>query len=53
MEVSANPFAVAYFNDYIVVAGYDDQTLYFIQQGQVMKQVQTGKGPFQLLVREG
>lgn len=52
-EVSANPFAVAYFNDYIVVAGYDDQTLYFIQQGQVMKQVQTGKGPFQLLVREG
>ena len=52
-EVSANPFAVAYFNDYIVVAGYDDQTLYFLQQGQVMKQVQTGKGPFQLLVREG
>ncbi|MET4561635.1 outer membrane protein assembly factor BamB [Lysinibacillus parviboronicapiens] len=52
-EVGANPFVVNQFNDYIVVAGYDDHTLYFIKEGQVQKTVDVGKGAFQLLVREG
>ncbi len=51
-EVGANPFVVNQFKDYIVVAGYDDHTLYFIKDGQVQKTVDVGKGAFQLLVRE-
>ena len=51
-EVGANPFAIAYFCDQLVVAGYDDETLYFLKDHQIQKQVKTGKGPFQLLVRE-
>ncbi|WP_342558568.1 YncE family protein [Metasolibacillus sp. FSL K6-0083] len=51
LEVGANPFAVAYFNNYIIVAGYDDHKLYFIKQGQIDETISTDKGPFQLLVR--
>ncbi|MGN7477902.1 YncE family protein [Solibacillus silvestris] len=50
-EIGANPFAVTQFQDKTVVAGYDDHTLYFLADGEVRKQVQTYKGPFQLLVR--
>ena len=46
------PFVVDQFKDYIVVAGYDDHTLYFIKDGQKEKTVDVGKGAFQLLVRE-
>lgn len=52
LEVGANPFVVNQFKDYIVVAGYDDHTLYFIKNGHVEKTVDVGKGAFQLLVRE-
>lgn len=51
-EVGANPFVVNQFKNHIVVAGYDDHTLYFIKDGQVQKTVDVGKGAFQLLVRE-
>ena len=51
-EIAANPFAVAYFQGQLVVAGYDDQTLYFINDDQVTEHVVTGKGALQLLVRE-
>lgn len=51
-KIAANPFAVTYFNEQIVVAGYDDATLYFIEQGQTVKEAPTNKGPFQLLTRE-
>ena len=52
-KVGANPFATAYFADYIVVAGYDDQNIYFLNEHEIVKEVQTDKGPFQLFVREG
>lgn len=52
LEVGANPFVVNQFKNYIVVAGYDDHTLYFIMNGHVEKTVDVGKGAFQLLVRE-
>lgn len=52
LEVGANPFAVQYFHDSIIVAGYDDDKLYFIQEGQVVHEIPVKKGPFQLLVRE-
>lgn len=52
IEVGANPFAVSTIKDHIVVAGYDDHTIYFIKDGKIVKSVETDKGPFQLLVRE-
>lgn len=51
-EVGANPFAVASFKDQIIVAGFDDNQIYFIQNGEIQKSVSTEHGPFQLLVRE-
>ncbi len=51
-EVGANPFAVAFIKNEIVVAGYDDHKLYFLKEGQIQKEISTNKGPFQLLVRE-
>lgn len=52
LQVGANPFVVNKFNDMIVVAGYDDHTLYFVKDAEVQKTVDIGKGSFQLLVRE-
>ncbi|MFJ7952275.1 YncE family protein [Lysinibacillus sp. NPDC096418] len=52
LKVGANPFGVNKLNDLIVVAGYDDHTLYFIKDGEVQRTVDVGKGSFQLLVRE-
>ncbi len=52
IKIGANPFAVAYFHDRLVVAGYDDHMLYMIEEGQVLTQVKTNEGPFQLIVRE-
>ncbi|MEO4054558.1 YncE family protein [Solibacillus sp. CAU 1738] len=51
-EIGANPFAVTYFNNQIIVAGYDDQTLYVLEDGKIVQEIATEKGPFQLLVRE-
>lgn len=52
-EVGSNPFAVNAFQSAIIVAGYDDQTLYWIENHQTVHEIKVGKGPFQLLVREG
>lgn len=51
-EVGANPFSVNTFQDFIVVAGYDDHQLYFLKNKKIVKVQETKKGPFQLLVRE-
>lgn len=51
-EIAANPFTVAYFDGQWVVAGYDDQTLYVTEHAHIIETVATGKGAFQLLVRE-
>ncbi|TQR06314.1 YncE family protein [Psychrobacillus soli] len=52
LKAGANPFAIETFGDNIVLAGYDDHHLYFIQSGEVANKVHVGKGPFQLVVRE-
>jgi len=52
IQVGANLFSVQFFAEYIVVAGYDDNMLYFIKDGQIAMKKQTLGGPFQLLVRE-
>lgn len=51
-EVGANPFSVNSFQDYIVVAGFDDHHIYFLEDNKIVNSYETGKGPFQLLVRE-
>lgn len=51
IEIGANPFAVAYFQQTIVTAGYDDNTLYVMDDAQITA-YETGDGPFQLIVRE-
>ena len=51
-EVAANPFTGAYFGGQLVVAGYDDQTLYVMEHAHILDTVTTGKGALHLLVRE-
>lgn len=50
-EVGANPFVVTSFLGKVVVAGYDDQTIYVEDDGSWTK-LKTDAGPFQLLVKE-
>lgn len=52
LQVGANLFSVQFFGEYIVVAGYDDNMLYFIKDGQIAIKKRTLDGPFQLIVRE-
>lgn len=52
IKVGANPFSITTFNESIIVAGYDDQQVYFLQNGKIIEKVQVGKGPFQLITRE-
>jgi len=52
LEVGANPFTVNLFKSFVVVAGYDDRNVYFLQNGKIAKVINVGKGPFQLLKRE-
>lgn len=52
IEIGANPFAVATFLENIVVAGFDDHKIYFLQNNKLIQTIDTGNGPFQLLVRE-
>lgn len=51
-EVGANPFNVKRFKQYVVVAGFDDHTIYFLKEGEIEHFVKTKNGPFHLLVRE-
>lgn len=52
MRAGANPFWISSFGDSMVLAGYDDHQIYFIQSDKITKKLQVGKGPFQLIVRE-
>lgn len=52
IEVGANPFTVAYFNNFIITAGYDDNTMYVINKNGDIQSYATGNGPFQLVIRE-
>lgn len=52
-KIGANPFAATYFGQWIIVAGYDDQTIYFVTEQGIAKKAKSKEGPFQLLAREG
>ncbi|WP_157796185.1 YncE family protein [Bacillus xiapuensis] len=53
-EVGANPFTLAAIDDHIVTAGFDNDKLYYLNKDhlKIEKQVQTGKGPFRIFVKE-
>lgn len=51
-EIGSNPFAIKVFESAVIVAGYDDNTLYFVKDHDIIQKTKVGKGPFQLLVRE-
>lgn len=51
VEIGANPFSVSYFQQAVITAGYDDNTLYVIDEQQI-EAYETGDGPFQLVIRE-
>ena len=54
VQVGANPFEISFFQDELIVAGYDSNDIYFVDPNslQIKHQVNVGKGPFQLIVRE-
>ncbi len=51
-EIAANPFTFTQFQNDIVVAGYDDQQLYWTDGQKIIQKKKVDQGPFQLLVRE-
>ncbi len=55
VQVGANPFEISFFQENLIIAGYDSNDIYFIDPNslQIKHQVKVGKGPFQLIVREG
>lgn len=54
IQIGANPFELSVFRDEIIVAGYDSNDIYFVnpENLEINHQVNVGKGPFQLIVRE-
>nr|WP_295973063.1 WD40 repeat domain-containing protein [uncultured Bacillus sp.] len=54
VQIGANPFELSIFHDELIVAGYDSNAIYFVEPNnlEIKHQVQVGKGPFQLIVRE-
>ena len=52
IKAGANPFWISSFGDSMVLASYDDDQLYFIESDEIIKKLQVGEGPFQLIVRE-
>ncbi|RSD26237.1 DUF4221 family protein [Mesobacillus subterraneus] len=55
LKVGANPFEIEFFAEKIIVAGYDSNDLIIIdpQSLEIEKKLQVGKGPFQIVTREG
>ena len=54
VQIGANPFEISFFQEELIVAGYDSNDIYFVDPNnlQIKHQVKVGKGPFQLIVRE-
>lgn len=54
VQIGANPFELSVFHDDLIVAGYDSNDIYFVDPTslEIKHQVNVGKGPFQLIVRE-
>jgi hypothetical protein len=53
--VGSNPFSMIAHGDKLYIASYDSNEIYQVDQErlQVLGKFQTGKGPFQLIYREG
>lgn len=55
IKIGANPFEMLTINDKIIVAGYDSDDVHIVDPDSlsISKTIKVGKGPFQLIVREG
>lgn len=53
--IGANPFEMLIFHNEIIVAGYDSNDIHIVDPKSltIKKTIKVGKGPFQLIVREG
>ncbi|MBS4209299.1 hypothetical protein [Bacillus sp. FJAT-50079] len=54
VEVGANPFALSFFAGNVIVAGFDSDTLYWLNPEtlKIERQAEVGKGPFVIFTRE-
>lgn len=54
IQIGANPFEFVFFQNELIVAGYDSNDIYFVKPNnlEIIKKVNVGQGPFQLIVRE-
>lgn len=54
VQVGANPFKIAVFEDHLIVAGYDSNDIHLIDPDslEIEKTVAVGQGPFQIILRE-
>lgn len=54
VQVGANPFKIAVFEDLLIVAGYDSNDIHLIDPDslEIEKTVEVGQGPFQIILRE-
>lgn len=54
VQVGANPFTIAVFEDLLIVAGYDSNDIHLIDSDslEIEKTVEVGQGPFQIILRE-
>ena len=52
--VGSNPFEMAFTGEYLLVAGYDSNDIYFIDPNrlEIQKTIHVGSGPFQIVLRE-
>lgn len=54
VQVGANPFKIAVYEDLLIVAGYDSNDIHLINPDslEIEKTVEVGQGPFQIILRE-
>ncbi|WP_050615289.1 YncE family protein [Bacillus testis] len=54
LKVGVNPFEIGTYREMIVVASYDNNRMYMLNSEsiRIQKTIKTGKGPFQVVVRE-
>ncbi|WNS73871.1 WD40 repeat domain-containing protein [Bacillus sp. DTU_2020_1000418_1_SI_GHA_SEK_038] len=52
--IGANPFEIAIFDQYLIIAGYDSNDIHIVNPAtlEIIKTIPVGKGPFRIVLRE-
>ncbi|WP_231735003.1 YncE family protein [Bacillus sp. FJAT-29937] len=52
--IGANPFEMALLDQYLLIAGYDSNDIHLVDPStlEIIKTIQVGKGPFQIVLRK-